>query len=488
MTPGRLAFAGALLIAGVALFPQDKGDDPGLWWKNSDSSAQSRIGSEDIASVITRWFGIFGQANLNAEQWYRDNSRFTAGLVLYKGKKYEEAIGVFRSVSADYHPIAVSLYIADSLERLGKRGEALDVLDKALSLPEGRYEKRSLLYPLFLSVALKEDARARMRRHEGPILKDLLGRKDDYALLMKYRLAEYYLGLAHAGSDRGDENAAVICYEKTLALCRSGFGKYSRGSVGGLGENDIIIFKEANLYWKNVPPRVRRDTVRFRYTILLCGASGKRDPGIGDRDVEKIRGGMVTVNKLVFYCSQGKLSLDFDFYPTRSAVNNSAMANREEKKRSAGDKEKTATGPAGPPFRQTDGFILVEPGNDSARSGGDDRSFTTCGTSSDPAFIPCLQPADAWKPGIILAAASCDSWKLFHGFFHTVELLYRMKTPFHAWNGASRKLWPSWYRGGGEFEYYRDAFASVVLIEGINHLMTRYQASGQAAMAHIFCR
>jgi hypothetical protein len=336
-----------------------------------------------------------------------------------------------------------------------------------------------------LVIALKKEGAELVDKIEHKMLAAFKTSKDYKKHLpwARYSLMKLFQETAFENIDNLD--VAIYYAKKAAKLANEGLGKYNDYIAMGLTTADVSIMYNVLTYWKKNYQKNKNKAYNFKILILVypktrakttykAGKTGFINQNINKVDLESMehRARFEYMRMFYFYLSKGKLLLSYDYKWTKSTMRELKYYNFETEQEQIDSilpVPETATPDVGGIYFKTindyDGYITLYPGTIEGYAGNSGWHFY-------PPFVPGYLNSTVRRANINLTLKQKEPGVLIHEFFHFVESIYDVK-PFHVMWAHYKTVWPSWYKGEGEWYYYSKIFKRVVLPKGISNLFLR---------------
>lgn len=297
----------------------------------------------------------------------------------------------------------------------------------------------------------------------------------EYVPWARFVIAWAWSRAAEVALARGDAQEAARWYGRAETLASRGLGQYEES----LNRKTLSHFRRSAEFWHAKLNNVHAETVRYR--MLAWVFAGQEDghpvtPGRQAALARFLTRGFAQLSAFFFYASNGRLLVEYevrirpegipayrsgvwqpvDRDPTGKPF--AAVNYIEPDLESLGPVKNELFSPAN---RDRDAFVFLYPGTSSEPS-SEKLAGATAGF-----FHPFGNGTAGGKRARInarFAMANVMATGMIHEMFHHIEDLYRDRSNFvkHVYKREYRHLWPAWYAGTGEIDYYFEVFKRIL--------------------------
>jgi len=309
----------------------------------------------------------------------------------------------------------------------------------------------------------------------------------EHAPWARYVIAWAWARAAEVALVRGDAGAAARWYGRAEGLVAQGIGQYE----ANLNRTTLAHYRRAAEFWQTRRERIKADTVRYR--MLAWVFAGQEDghpvtPGRQAALARFLSRGLAQLSAFFFYASNGRLLVEYEVFIRPEGIPAYRNGVWQPVERDATGKpfasvnyvepDMDSLGPLknelfSPANRDRDAFVFLYPGTSSEPS-SEKLAGATAGF-----FHPFGNgPTGGGKRARInarFAMAGVMASGMIHEMFHHIEDLYRDRFSFvkHVYKQDYRHLWPAWYRGTGEIDYYYEIFRRILNPAGFGPMLMR---------------
>lgn len=418
-----------------------------------------------------------------------DNILYWYGIVSYYNQEYKKSAQLLSQVSQDYNTLTVAPLLGYSLIKINKAKEAIDVLIKTLNDKKGasKRELEGVLFTLIDALVKEKDVK-KLLFYQKDFLsyRTVSPQYQAYLPYLKYLIASAYLDEMVVELHNPQNSSKYI--ENALLVLNQKSPQYDPF----LSKGDILLLKKVGDFYQKNKNKAKPYIFKNKVYIL------KENKGTTTFSNQQISGqvffdenllpvyqnGLELFSRFIFYFSRGKILIQNQV----QVVDATVIEVKEEPWANEKTGEKTFI--LQPVFETIlhypsqdilknknsfDGFAFLYPFLEGSNPIYNTKSIAYSGPTN-PMLVPYTLNLKARRAGATFGIGSSGFYRfahvMVHEFFHNVEINYQEGIP-HVWNPQFKSLWPKWFKGGKEFDYYDAYFRNVVDKAGYQKLYLR---------------